>query len=159
MKNTTLTAYAAAASADWSDAPPQAEVAPGGLNILFATSQIETTPKDAEADGAEAQAPSSITVVSISNGTVAGASAADLNLNVESGSDREAARVETGEEAAEAAAHPSKNDSETQNLAIAALENQGKSFPQIIHEILATMERQSILHSHSGSPMASRSLL
>ena len=47
MKKTTYSAAAAAsAAADWSDAPSQAEAALEGLNPLFASSQIETTPED-----------------------------------------------------------------------------------------------------------------
>ena len=113
---------------------------PEGLKLLFAASQIETNPedKDADANGAEAQAeaPSSSTVVS--NGTVAGA----VDLDLESGSGREAAEAGIAEAASP---HP-HNDSETENLAITAIENQEKSFPQILHEILATTECQSILH-------------
>mmetsp|Transcript_23482 Transcript_23482/g.33543 ORF Transcript_23482/g.33543 Transcript_23482/m.33543 type:complete len:483 (+) Transcript_23482:44-1492(+) len=166
----TYAEFAAAASAyddaDWSDAPPQgAAAAPEaeGLNLLFAASQIETTTedkdvgKDANANangrphfclqcaetetdttGAEAQVPSSITVVS--NGT------GDVAANLVSGNGRETAEgeAEAGAEAAEAPPHD--NDSETENLAIAAIKNQEKSFPQILHEILATTECQSILH-------------
>ena len=114
-----------------------------GLKLLFAASQIETNPedKDADANGAEAQAeaPSSSTVAVVSNGTVTG------TAGLESGSGREAARAETGSEAAAEAPSP-ENDSSTENSAIAVIENKEKSFPQILHEILAMTECQSILH-------------
>ncbi len=114
---------------------------PEGLKLLFAASQIETNPgdKDAEANGAEAQAAdaSSITDVSVSNGVVAG------TADFESRSGREVPRAETG---SEAAAYSSENDSETENPAIAAIDKQDRSFPLVLHEILATTECQSILH-------------
>ena len=114
---------------------------PEGLKLLFAASQIETNPadKDAEANGADAQAAdaSSITDVSVSNGVVAG------TADFESRSGREVPRAETG---SEAAAYSSENDSETENPAIAAIDKQDRSFPLVLHEILATTECQSILH-------------
>ncbi len=138
------------------DAPPaqpheQAGAAPEpeGLKLLFAASQIEETDpedKDAKAEAntisTEAQVPSISSITVVSNGT------GDVAADLESGIGREIAEREAEAGAAEAAAYSSENenDSETENLAIAALENQEKSFPQILHEILATTECQSILH-------------
>ena len=114
--------------ADAATTPTQATAAaaaaPDGLDLLFAASQAETKLKDNESDadasgaGAEdgAKVPSTITVVS--NEPIAG-------------DDESRSR---------------DNDNEPENLATAALKNQEKSFPQVLHEILVIPECQSIIH-------------
>lgn len=113
-------------------APP----APGGLDLLYAASRLETKLKDKESDakGAEAMSkvPFDITHISHKHG------------EDEFRNDREPAKVEGG---AEAPSSPhSDSDNHSDNFAIAALKNhQDKSFPQVLHEILAAPECQSIV--------------
>jgi hypothetical protein len=101
-------------------ASPVATAAPSGLDLLFTASQVETTPK-AEAEADDEEVPSTITVVS--NG---GAAEGESGSN----SDTEEASHEYNAE----------------NSAADALKNQAKSFPQVLHEILATPEYQPIVH-------------
>mmetsp|Transcript_29364 Transcript_29364/g.50044 ORF Transcript_29364/g.50044 Transcript_29364/m.50044 type:complete len:435 (-) Transcript_29364:246-1550(-) len=99
-----------------------AAAAPDGLDLLFAASQAEAETKlkckesDANSAGAEDGAKVPSTITVVSNEPVA---------------DNDESR---------------DNDNEPENLATAALKNQEESFPQVLHEILATTECQSIVH-------------
>lgn len=100
-------------------ASPAATATPSGLDLLFTACQVETTPKaGAEAVGEEL--PSTITVVR--NGAV----------ECESGSNSDT------EEA------PSEYNAEKPSADF--LKNQANSFPEVLHEILATPEYQPITH-------------
>eukprot|EP00984_Skeletonema_dohrnii_P020497 scaffold10013_cov79-Skeletonema_dohrnii-CCMP3373.AAC.1 len=107
------------AAAPQAQAAAAAAAAPEGLNLLFAASQSQAEDKesDAHAHGAKAEVPSTITVGS--NEPIAIAGDED-----ESGG----------------------NEPENENLTTAALKIQEESFPQVLHEILATPECQSIIH-------------
>jgi len=105
-----------------------AAAAPEGLILLYAASQVETTPKaEAERDVTTEEAPSTIRVFRDGGrGTAEG----------RYGSSRDA------EEAS-----PSNVDGDdSENLAAAAFKNDVKSFPQILQDILATQEYQPIVH-------------
>ena len=115
--------------------PPVAPPLPGGIEILCAASQAETKLKDKESDANAAEAKVPFNTTNVSHEPVA------ADGKNEAGNSREAAKVETGAEVPS-----SHSDSDSDNVAIAALKTQDKSFPQVLHEILAEPECQSIVH-------------
>jgi hypothetical protein len=106
--------------ADAATTPTQAAAAaaPDGLDLLFAASQAETKLKGEESDA---------------SGTGAGDGAkVPSTITVVSNEP--------------VAGDDESRDNQPENLATAALKNQEKSFPQILHEILVIPECQSIFH-------------
>eukprot|EP00984_Skeletonema_dohrnii_P023376 scaffold12474_cov78-Skeletonema_dohrnii-CCMP3373.AAC.1 len=97
-------------------APPTqaagAAAAPEGLDLLFAASQAEASLKDKESDAHGAGSGDGATVPS----TITVISNEPVASDDESG------------------------DNEPENLATAALKNQEKSFPQVLHEMLVIPE-------------------
>jgi hypothetical protein len=130
-----LTAYAAAggqppldsASEDMKNADVAA--APRGFDLLFAASQVETKPKQADANGAEDPSTSTIIrVVSVSNNGTATAEG-------EPGSSCDAKEDFSHE-----------FDAVSSEPAADTIKKQAKIFPQVLQEILTTPEYQSIAH-------------
>ncbi|KAL7430267.1 hypothetical protein ACHAXM_002097 [Skeletonema potamos] len=143
MKKTQLTAYEAAGAqppSDYSNShttkeevasedsnttknadaavPPTATTAPSGLDFLFAASQVETNPKDA--DASDAEVPSNI-ITAVGKGTPG--SSCDANE-----------------------ASSNELDAASSDPTAATNKNQAKTFPQVLQEILTTPEYQSIAH-------------
>ena len=143
MKKTQLTAYEAAGAQPPSDyskshttkeevasedsnttknadaaVPPTATTAPSGLDFLFAASQVETNPKDA--DASDAEFPSN-TITAVGNG-----------------------RTGSSCDAEEASCN--ELDAASSDTATATNKNQAKTFPQVLQDILTAPEYQSIAH-------------
>jgi len=132
-----LTAYAAAgrqppsdlievASEDIKNADAAVAAAPRGFDLLFIASQVETKPKQADANGAEDPSTSTIvTAVNVTNGTAT-------------------AEGEPGSscDAKEDSSHV--YDAEGSDPAADNIKKQAKTFPQVLQEILTTPEYQSI---------------
>jgi len=113
-------------SEDMKGAHAAAAATPRGLDLLFAASQVETKPKEADANGTED--PSTIfTVVSVTNGTTT-------------------AEGEPGSSCAAKEASSHEYDAVSSDPAADTTKKQAKTFPQVLQEILTTPEYQSIAH-------------
>eukprot|EP00986_Skeletonema_menzelii_P000967 scaffold269_cov140-Skeletonema_menzelii.AAC.3 len=103
--------------------------APSGLDLLFSASQVETKP-EVEAEGdvafpAEEASPTTAAAVVSDGGSAEGRYGSNRGME-------DASTAET--------------DSENPAFAAAVIKNDVKSFPEILQEILATQEYQSIIH-------------
>lgn len=103
--------------------------APSGLDLLFSASQVHTKPKAEAADVAAEEASPTPTIAVISDGD-----SADGRCGSNRGTDDASSAQSDSENLALAAAVATRNDVKS------------KSFPEILHEILATEEYQSIIH-------------